>query len=164
MSAGIHGHERPYEGKTNEWLTPKFIIDALGPFDLDPCASIERPFDCAKLNYTIKDDGLAQKWAKESLVWCNPPYGPHVGQWVDRMVEHNNGIMLVFARTDTRAMQRALKACSGVLFLSKRLKFLRPNGAQCNSGTAPSMIISFGAGTLARVQESKLEGVLMKRW
>ncbi len=36
---------------TDTWLTPKFIIDALGPFDLDPCACPNpRPFDCALVN------------------------------------------------------------------------------------------------------------------
>jgi hypothetical protein len=36
---GITGHEKPYEGATNVWLTPKDMIDDLGPFDLDPCAA-----------------------------------------------------------------------------------------------------------------------------
>src|SRR5208337_2089549 len=35
---GISGHEPPYRGRTEEWLTPRFILDALGPFDLDPSA------------------------------------------------------------------------------------------------------------------------------
>jgi len=27
----------------DEWLTPPYIIKALGEFDLDPCAPINRP-------------------------------------------------------------------------------------------------------------------------
>lgn len=30
------------------WLTPKYIIDELGPFDLDPCAADSMPWPTAK--------------------------------------------------------------------------------------------------------------------
>lgn len=30
-----------------EWLTPPDILRALGPFDLDPCAPVNRPWDMA---------------------------------------------------------------------------------------------------------------------
>lgn len=29
--------------KSDIWLTPPHILDALGPFDLDPCAPDPRP-------------------------------------------------------------------------------------------------------------------------
>ena len=34
---------------TDDWYTPQWLIDTLGPFDLDPCASPEsvRPFPTA---------------------------------------------------------------------------------------------------------------------
>ena len=41
-SLGIGGHQRA-RGGTVEWLTPPKILDALGPFDLDPCAPVVRP-------------------------------------------------------------------------------------------------------------------------
>ena len=31
---------------TDEWYTPKEIIDALGEFDLDPCAPVKRQMSC----------------------------------------------------------------------------------------------------------------------
>jgi hypothetical protein len=31
-------------GKSQVHLTPRWIIDALGPFDLDPCAATVRPW------------------------------------------------------------------------------------------------------------------------
>lgn len=49
QSRGIH--TRPFNGKTNDWITPKWLIDALGPFDLDPCASTRQPWPCAKRSY-----------------------------------------------------------------------------------------------------------------
>lgn len=32
--------ERAKTGTTDEWYTPKEIINALGKFDLDPCAPV----------------------------------------------------------------------------------------------------------------------------
>ena len=60
---------------TDVWLTPPYIIEALGEFDLDPCSPINRPWDTAKKHYNVFDDGLAHQW--EGRVWCNPPYGKH---------------------------------------------------------------------------------------
>ena len=63
----------------DEWLTPHAVIDALGPFDLDPCAPIisRRPWATAAIHYTIEDDGLLKSWKTISFenpfVWCNPP-------------------------------------------------------------------------------------------
>jgi hypothetical protein len=34
-------------GGTDDWITPPGIIEALGPFDLDPCASVGQPWPCA---------------------------------------------------------------------------------------------------------------------
>lgn len=46
----------------DEWLTPPEIIKDLGPFDLDPCAPIVRPWDTAKRHFTVNDNGLLQQW------------------------------------------------------------------------------------------------------
>lgn len=87
------------EARKDEWLTPPEIIHALGPFDLDPCAPIKRPWATAEQHFTIEDNGLLKPWA--GLVWCNPPYGNVAPAWFRRMREHGNGIMLTFARTET---------------------------------------------------------------
>ena len=48
---------------TDEWYTPKEIIDALGKFDLDPCAPIIRPWETAKNHFTIEDNGLNKEFS-----------------------------------------------------------------------------------------------------
>jgi hypothetical protein len=48
--------------KTQVHITPRWIIEILGPFDLDPAAADPRPWDCAAVNYTERDDGLRQPW------------------------------------------------------------------------------------------------------
>lgn len=100
MGRGIGGHQRAYEGATESWLTPPAIIQALGEFDLDPCACLHQPWPTAKGHYTIEDNGLLKAWA--GRVWLNPPYGPETGRWLGRLAEHGNGIALVFARTETQ--------------------------------------------------------------
>src|SRR6185503_8425133 len=101
MSMAISSHERPNEGATNEWLTPPEIVKALGPFDLDPCAPVVRPWDTAAKHYTTAEDGLSQPW--EGRVWLNPPYGPHAAKFLAKLAKHGNGIALTFARTETLA-------------------------------------------------------------
>lgn len=40
------------------WLTPKWIIDALGPFDMDPCVPDHMPWSTATRMVTKAEDGL----------------------------------------------------------------------------------------------------------
>lgn len=61
---------------TDTWLTPPYIVKALGTFDLDPCAApAPRPWEFAPNNYDITQgqDGTVLPWS--GRVWCNPPYG-----------------------------------------------------------------------------------------
>jgi hypothetical protein len=161
MKRAIGSHERPNEGATNNWITPKHIIDALGPFDLDPCASVQRPYDCALENYTVEDDGLEKAWF--GTVWVNPPYGPHMGPWLERLAEHDNGFALVFCRTETRAIQPVMSAARSILFIRNRLMFLRPDGtAPPGNAGAPSMILAFGEECDKRLRNCELPGILMK--
>ena len=101
-------HERPVCGATDEWLTPPQLLKALGPFDLDPCAPVERPWPTARVHYTRSDDGLAQRWF--GFVWLNPPYGQATGRWLERLHLHGDGLALVFARTETAWFQGAWMA------------------------------------------------------
>ena len=87
---------------SDEWGTPWEIVHALGEFDLDPCASNEN--HKAPEFYTKEDDGLAQIW--RGRVWCNPPYSqPALYQFCERLSDHGNGILLIFARTGNRVWQ-----------------------------------------------------------
>jgi hypothetical protein len=42
----LSGHQSA-KMKSDEWLTPPGILKALGQFDLDPCAPVNRPWDTA---------------------------------------------------------------------------------------------------------------------
>lgn len=48
--------------QSDDWITPQYIIEDLGPFDLDPCASLTQPWATAKTMFTKQVDGLSQPW------------------------------------------------------------------------------------------------------
>lgn len=160
---GLGAHHTRSTATTDVWLTPRWVIDALGPFDLDPCASSPRPWDCAARNLTEVDDGLAAEWS--GLVWLNPPYG-QVEVWMQRIAEHGHGIALVFARTDTVWWHRWVFGCAdAVLFVRGRLAFCDPGGvaAKHNAG-GPSALVAYGPEATRRVRALATAGCVVEGW
>lgn len=140
----LSSHQRVV-GKNDEWLTPPDIIKALGPFDLDPCAPVVRPWDTASAHYTVEDDGLSKPW--QGRVWLNPPFNRYqLDAWMARMVQHRNGIALLPARTETATFYRHIwPKADAVCFLKGRPHFHYVDGrrAPFNSG-APICLIAYG--------------------
>jgi hypothetical protein len=157
--AGAMGSHQSTRAMTTTWLTPPFIVEALGPFDMDPCAAPSpRPWPTAARHVELPEDGLAVEWA--GRVWLNPPYSNEAWRWLAKLAEHGDGIALVFARTETSGFVREVWGkATALLFLHGRLFFHRPDGekAAANSG-APSVLVAYGAGAAARLQASGLDG------
>jgi hypothetical protein len=131
-------------GDTREWFTPPELFDALGlRFDLDPASPMSGPVSWVPADrfYSPRENGLMAKW--EGRVWLNPPYGPPGVAFIDRMVAHNNGLLLIPARTETRAFQRAARAAEAVCFLRDRQWFIRADGYRGRSSFA-SVLMAFG--------------------
>lgn len=155
MSMG--GHQSAAALK-DEWLTPRHVLAALGPFDLDPCAPQVRPWDTAARHYTVMDNGLVQPW--EGRVWCNPPYGLEAAQWLARCADHGNAMALIFARTETRMFfDHVWPKAQGVLFLEGRLYFHHVCGrrASANAG-APSVLVAYGSANAECLKSCTLAG------
>lgn len=145
--------------KTHSWLTPKWILDELDEFDLDPCAApIPRPFPTAREMISESErDGLETEWS--GRVWLNPPYGTFAGKWLNKLEQHGNGIALVFARFDTSWLQPIIQR-NGIFIFKGRIKFLTPTGSAAkNSAGAPSCLIPFGRKNIASILGSNLKGV-----
>ena len=154
---GMSDHTNPVM-ENDEWLTPPSIVDALGPFDLDPCAPVNWPWPTAMRHYNINDDGLAQEW--RGRVWCNPPYGRQAEKWLEKLASHGNGIALIFARTETKMFFAQVWAkADAVLFLEGRLFFHHVDGtrAKSNSG-APSVLIAYGRDNAKILRNCSLKG------
>jgi hypothetical protein len=160
----LSAHQRPHRGASDVWLTPPEIIAALGPFDLDPCAAVDQPWDTAAKHYTIHDDGLSQPW--DGFVWCNPPFGPDAAKWLARLAEHGQGIGLVPARTETRwFVAHVWREASAVLFLWGRPHFHHADGrrAKLNSG-APICLVAYGEQARHRLRYCDLGGSYIEDW
>jgi len=158
---GIGSHQSAKMGK-DEWLTPPEIIEALGPFDLDPCSPIDQPWETAKHKFDITDDGLIQEWF--GRVWCNPPYGLEAVKWLKKLADHGNGIALIFARTETKMFfDQVWNRAHALLFIKGRLHFHHVDGsrAKANAG-APSVLVSYSEKDTYALEHSGIEGKLVR--
>jgi site-specific DNA-methyltransferase (adenine-specific) len=132
--------------KSMEWETPQGFFDKLNGdflFTLDPCATKETA-KCAQY-YTKEDDGLTKDWQGE-VVFCNPPYGRAVKDWVKKCSQEGKKentvvVMLIPARTDTKYFHEYIYKQNNVEieFIKGRLKF----GDSKNSAPFPSMLVIF---------------------
>lgn len=141
---------------TDTWLTPPDFLLQLGgasAFDLDPCAwshperGILHP--CAKESYYLPMDGLTLPWFGN--VWCNPPYSD-LPNWLEKMANHGHGMVLCFARTDTRAFQKHITTATGINFIKGRPRFLDAEGVAKSNGNAASCLICWGEDNLQRAK------------
>lgn len=164
MSRAIGSHQSARMG-TDIWLTPRHILDTLGPFDLDPCSAPDpQLWPTARHHYTLPTNGLREPWF--GRVWCNPPYGLMVWAWLRKLAEHGSGTALIFARTETVGfVDHVWDAADGVLFLHGRLHFHHPDGtrAKANSG-APSCLVAYGRRDAQLLAESGLPGTFVSGW
>jgi len=146
--------------KTDEWLTPPYILSSLGDFDLDPAAPLDRPWDIAKKHYTVQDDGFTKEW--RGRVWLNPPYGRSTAAWLSKLYEHGNGIALIFARLGTLwFFDFAWEKADAVFFFKRRLRFFLPDGTEGGWSFAPSCLLAFGKSNVLSIQQSLLEGKMV---
>lgn len=134
-----------FSSQSNEWATPPELfskLDAEFGFTLDPCATDDN-HKCPKY-YTQEDDGLRQNWGGER-VFCNPPYGRAIGEWVRKCSDEAKKpgtlvVLLIPARTDTAYFHDYIyHKTRDIRFLRGRLRF----GGATNSAPFPSMIVIF---------------------
>ena len=147
---------------SDEWLTPPEIIKELGPFDLDPCSPVNPPWKIADETYNEIENGLLCPWF--GFVWCNPPYGKHTTKWLNKMALHNNGIVLIFARTETNMFFNYVWGCaSSLLFIKGRLSFYKIDGSKALfNGGAPSVLIGYGPEADNRLKNCNIKGKYIK--
>lgn len=131
-----------FSSDTDMWETPQDFFDKLNDefhFDIDVCATPDNT-KC-DVFYTKEQDALQQPWT--GTVWCNPPYGRHVGELVKKAYESSKlgatVVMLLHARTDTRWFHEYIYHNAEIRFVKGRLKF----GGSKNSAPFSSMVVIF---------------------
>lgn len=152
----IGSHCDPNTGRSDHWITPRFIIDDLGPFDLDPCAADPQPWPCATSSWT--GSGLCPGWF--GRVWLNPPYGTQTSAWLHKLADHGSGTALIFARTETKMFfEHVWRKATALLFIEGRLHFHFPSGKKAlgNAG-GPSVLIAYGLHDARRLKTSTIKG------
>lgn len=161
-------HEKAFVGDSVNWLTPSWVIDALGgPFDLDPCGCEGQCETASRIYRLPDDDGLMLPWS--GSVFLNPPFGQeNLPRWLNRMALHCDGVALLPARVDTRAWHKhVFRKADLVLFVQGRIQYGRGNGedfVRLKSGCGfPSALVAYGAEGVRRLRSSGIKGSLVSR-
>ncbi len=109
----------------------------LGTIDLDPASNaLAQKWIKASSYFTKDDDGLAQRWY--GRVWCNPPYGRRVNQWLEKaLLSYETGeieaAILLLNRTGAAWYSKLKKRVSAVCEVQWRIAFIDENGQQQKS-------------------------------
>lgn len=144
--------------RETRWLTPKYIVEALGEFDLDPCGAPNH--ELAKRTYLLEnnENGLELEW--NGRVWCNPPYGKEAAPFLKKLSEHpGGGCALIFARTETKMFfDYVWDRATAILFVKSRIKFLRADLSQGESANAPSVIVAYSDADAEILKNSGITG------
>lgn len=121
--------------KNMGWCTPADFFSELDQefhFNLDPAAT-DKSAKCARY-FTPADDGLKADWGG-CRVFCNPPYGRQITDWVRKGYEESKKpgtlvVMLIPARTDTSYFHDYIfhGKADEVRFIRGRLTFTDEDG------------------------------------
>lgn len=148
-------------GKSDEWYTPAYIFEALGcRFDLDVAAPVDGPLHVPALRW-FSSAGLVMPWS--GFVWMNPPFGGRNGYrpWAAKFVEHADGIALAPNRTGAPWLSWFMARCDRALFVSPKIKFIRPDGSLGKSPGYGSVLLSIGERGNAALERARSLGTLM---
>ena len=113
--------------KNDDCYTPQWIFDKLQiRFDLDVAsADSEIIVVPADRKYTVEDDGLALPW--EGRVWMNPPFSK-ITPWIDKWLEHGNGICLVPLASNGKWVNRLWESQATATYLPDNMAFTNRQG------------------------------------
>ena len=157
--------QRTVHPSKDKWIVPQEILNKLAEFDLDVYAPFNRPWDVARYNYTIIDDGLNKPWYGK--VFCHPPDGKLTYSWLEKCARYGSCIALVYSKTDSAYFQNIImKYASAALFIKGRVKFHYTDGSKADSAPLPSMLVAFDAKNAKVLENSGIEGsfVWLNKW
>ena len=129
-----------FSSNRDDWRTPKELFDSLNSefnFTVDLCADDNNHL-CDKY-YTKENSGFNADLSGE-CVYCNPPYGrKSTADWIKKCALSGADIcvMLIPARTDTKAFHEYIYHKAEIRFIKGRLRY---SGAK-DPAPFPSMIV-----------------------
>lgn len=142
---------------SDDWNTPPDVlalVQQIGRIDYDPCSNETSLLACGYRStgkHVGGEDGLDGNWSDRvrfgGLVFVNPPYSKLL-LWADKCVmEAERGtpiVMLIPARTDTRAWHRLSPAADAIALWKGRMRFWVDGAPADAPAPFPSALPAFG--------------------
>jgi hypothetical protein len=131
-----------HELTSDDYYTPAWVFERMGiEFDLDVCSPPGGiPWIPARQFYTQADDGLASPWF--GRVWMNPPFSG-TRPWVDKFIDHGNGVCLVQTSKGKYTHRLWLEA-DAIWLVDVDMKFVVPMTGVRSDVYMPLMLAAFG--------------------
>lgn len=135
-----------------EWYTDPLIINAavrvMGYIDLDPASSVvANQYIMAKKIFTIKDNGLQQKWFGK--IWMNHPFGKGSNSlWINKLEEEyssgsvSEACCITFTATSERWFKPLIKRPQ--CYLCPRTNYYLLSGQKKSGVTKGSVVTYYG--------------------
>src|SRR5262245_48010266 len=162
-------------GGSGEWFTPEPILEiarsVMGRFDLDPCSCAEAQANVRAARFFCKEeDGLARPWA--GRIWLNAPYSaPLHSGFIEKLIAERaaervtEAIALTLNSNDANWYQQAAAACNALCLPRGRIKFIAPDGLECESPKQANTFFYFGSQVAKfAARFSPLGTVWVERW
>lgn len=143
---------------SDDFLTPAYLVESMGTFDLDPCSSMRQEKTLALQSYRYpEDDGLMLPW--HGCVFVNPPFS-ELQKWVSRFILHGNGVLLCPARIEVSWFWRLWEHGDGFFFTKGPVKYNCPRGKN-PPGFFGGAFCAIGQHNVPRLRKIPLRGVLI---
>jgi hypothetical protein len=145
-------------GKSDEWMTPPDVFVALGErFDLDVAAPANGPLHVPTSRW-FSSNSLELEW--DGFIWMNPPFGGRnaIAPWLDKFLDHGNGIALTPDRTSSPWFQKGLKRADAVLFCRKT-PFLLQSGEKAGSPAFGTALWAAGSRAFDALFRAEMSGL-----
>jgi len=172
-----------FSSKKSEWETPQELFDKLDAefhFTLDVCASPKNT-KCDNFIEWDEDGGGLKNWiswgnismgssGKKNVCWMNPPYGRHIGKWVEKAYRESlDGAMVVCllpAKTDTKWWHNYCMR-GEIRFLKGRVSFIAPDNRDKKPQLAPfpnAIVIFKGQTEYRKLNKERVREILENLW
>lgn len=137
----LQGNRSENYRPNDEYYTPGWIFEKLElEFEVDVAAPVGGiPWIPALKSYSKEDDGLAQDWS--GRVFMNPPFSQSK-PWVEKFIEHRNGIALLPA-SKAKWFKLICDEIDGMVWLPSTMKFVY-NFEKSNNIFMPTGLFAFG--------------------
>lgn len=147
-------------GASDEWYTPPHVFTAMAVrFDMDVAAPTDKTHLSVPTGHWLTAAYDNPTW--RGFIWMNPPFGGRNGlvPWLDKFFAHGNGVALVPDRTSAPWWQTYADRADAVLFVAKKLRFIRPDGSEGASPAQGTTLLAAGERGVMALENAQRAGL-----